>query len=136
MKTILVSYRVSDRDRSLTFYTTLGYLEVGRVDVETAELVMLRLPDESSVSLELVCRPSGGPISGESGFDHLAIEVDDLVRTRARLVAGGLKPTPIGHPGGPDGPTTCFVTDPDGYRIELVQWPDGSKGGMTEADFD
>jgi lactoylglutathione lyase len=33
------------------------------------------------------------------------------------------------------GPRTSWLTDPDGYRIELVQWPAGHAYGMTEADF-
>ena len=28
-----------------------------------------------------------------------------------------------------------FVVDPDGYRIELVQWPAGHADGITAADF-
>jgi hypothetical protein len=28
-----------------------------------------------------------------------------------------------------------WITDPDGYRIELVQWPAGHADGITEADF-
>jgi lactoylglutathione lyase len=42
---------------------------------------------------------------------------------------------PAGLPGGPDGPRTGWITDPDGYRIELVQWPAGHADGMTSADF-
>lgn len=30
---------------------------------------------------------------------------------------------------------TMWLTDPDGYRIELVQWPVGHAAGMTAADF-
>ena len=36
---------------------------------------------------------------------------------------------------GTEGPGTSWLTDPDGYRIELVQWPAGHADGMTEADF-
>jgi hypothetical protein len=36
---------------------------------------------------------------------------------------------------GPHGPKTSWLTDPDGYRIELVQWPPGHPDGITEADF-
>src|SRR4051812_34392218 len=42
-----------------------------------------------------------------------------------------------GQPGSPDGSGdlwTTWVTDPDGYRIELVQWPAGHAEGMTAAD--
>ena len=38
-------------------------------------------------------------------------------------------------PAGTEGPQTSWITDPDGYRIELVQWPAGHADGMTEADF-
>ena len=30
---------------------------------------------------------------------------------------------------------TSWLTDPDGYRIELVQWPAGHPDGMTQADM-
>jgi len=30
---------------------------------------------------------------------------------------------------------TSWVTDPDGYRIELVQWPAGYPDGMTRSDL-
>ncbi len=40
-----------------------------------------------------------------------------------------------GLPDGADGPRTSWITDPDGYRIELVQWPAGHADGITEADF-
>lgn len=32
-------------------------------------------------------------------------------------------------------PRTCWITDPDGYRIEVLQWPDGHADGITKADF-
>jgi hypothetical protein len=42
---------------------------------------------------------------------------------------------PAADPGHPDGPRTSWITDPDGYRIELVQWPAGHADGITSADF-
>jgi len=41
----------------------------------------------------------------------------------------------VEHPGGPDGPAVGWLTDPDGYRIELVEWPPGHSDGITAADF-
>jgi lactoylglutathione lyase len=35
----------------------------------------------------------------------------------------------------PDGPRTSWLADPDGYRIELVQWPPGHPDGISAADF-
>jgi lactoylglutathione lyase len=32
-------------------------------------------------------------------------------------------------------PGTTWLTDPDGYRTELVEWPAGHAAGITDADF-
>jgi lactoylglutathione lyase len=61
--------------------------------------------------------------------------VDELADTIAALSEGGLQPEPEQHPAGPAGPRTAWLTDPDGYRIELVQWPAGHADGITAADF-
>ncbi|MFD7292924.1 VOC family protein [Streptomyces sp. NPDC059897] len=136
MKTLFVSYRVTDLDHSLAFYTALGYAELGRVRAADAgHLVILHFPDEPAASLELVHRPAEGPVDVGTGFDHLAIQVDTLAATLERLAEAGLAPGPIKHPGGPEGPKTAWLTDPDGYRIELVEWPPESPDGITAETF-
>jgi lactoylglutathione lyase len=123
MRTYLFALRVGDLDRSLAFYREVGYVELSTVPFDDgSSLVWLRLPGEPSVSLELVHRPADGPVE-VGGFAHFAIEVDSLGETLARLTAAGLTPGPVEHPGGPDGPKTSWLTDPDGYRCELVEWP-------------
>ena len=80
MKTLFVSYRVTDLDRSLGFYTALGYVELGKVELGRAEggdaghLVILKFPGEPAASLELAHRPGDGRVDVGSGFDHLAIQ--------------------------------------------------------------
>ncbi|MFG2777258.1 VOC family protein [Streptomyces prunicolor] len=136
MKTLFVSYRVTELDRSLAFYTALGYVELGRVEIgDGARLMILNFPGEPAASLELVHRPGAGRVDVGSGFDHLAIQVDTLAATLERLTDAGLDPGPVQHPGGPRGPKTSWLTDPDGYRIELVEWPPGHPDGITPADF-
>jgi lactoylglutathione lyase len=135
MKTIMVAYRVADLDRSLVFYTAMGYVELGRVEVDGGHLVILKLPDEPWATLELVHRFGDGPVRAGNGFDHLAIQVDVLTATLEALTEAGLEPEPVQFPGGPDGPKTSWLTDPDGYRIELVEWPPGHPDGLTAADF-
>jgi lactoylglutathione lyase len=136
VKTLFVSYRVSDLDRSLAFYSALGYVVLGRVDLgEGCQLVMLNFPGEPAVSLELVHRSDAGRVEVGSGFDHLAIQVDVLAATLERLTGAGLEPGPVEFPGGAEGPKTSWLTDPDGYRIELVEWPAGHADGITAADF-
>ena len=136
MKTLFVSYRVSDLERSLGFYTALGYVELGRGEIgDGTRLVILKFPDEPAASLELVHRPATAPIDVGNGFDHLAIQVATLDTILEMLAEAGLEPEPAQYPGGPDGPKTSWLTDPDGYRIELVEWPSGHPDGMTAADF-
>jgi len=53
---------------------------------------------------------------------------------RTRLTARGVD---VDEPTSPDGSTdflTAMVADPDGNRIELVQWPPGHADGITAAD--
>jgi lactoylglutathione lyase len=136
MKTLFVSYRVTDLDRSLGFYIALGYVELGRVEVgDGTRLVILKFPGEPAASLELVHRPASARVDVGSGFDHLAIQVDTLATILETLAEAGLEPEPVQYPGGPDGPKTSWLTDPDGYRIELVEWPSGHPDGITAADF-
>ncbi|MFC6156407.1 VOC family protein [Kribbella jiaozuonensis] len=123
MKTVLFALRVSELERSLAFYTTVGYVNLGTVPFDDgSSLVWLRLPAEKSVSLELVHRPADGPVE-VGGFQHFAIEVDSLTETLARLTTAGLDPADPELPGGPEGPKTSRLLDPDGYRLELVEWP-------------
>ncbi|MEV0097292.1 VOC family protein [Streptomyces sp. NPDC050738] len=136
MKTLFVSYRVTQLGKSLGFYTALGYVELGRVEGgDGARLVILKFPGEPAASLELVHRPGAAPVDVGSGFDHLAIQVETLATTLQTLTEAGLRPGPVQHPGGPHGPKTSWLSDPDGYRIELVEWPSGHADGITAADF-
>jgi len=64
----------------------------------------------------------------------LQLPGDDFDATLADLAAKGIGAEPPELPGGVDGPRTSWITDPDGYRIELVQWPAGHADGITEAD--
>ncbi len=135
MRTLFVGYRVSDLERSLDFYAALGYRELGRVAFDDGgRLAVLSFPGEPVATLELVHRPNAGLVE-VGGFDHLAIQVDDLTATLVALTRSGLEPGPAELPGGPDGPQTAWLEDPDGYRIELVQWPPGHPYGLTADDF-
>ncbi len=136
MKTLHTAYRVSDLAVSVDFYSALGYEVVGRVELaDRATLTMLKFPGEGIVTLELVHRPAHGRVQIGSGFSHLVVQVDELAATIAALSQRGLKPEPEQLPAGPHGPRTSWLTDPDGYRIELVQWPPGHADGISAADF-
>ncbi len=137
MKTLHTAYRVSDLERSLTFYRTVGFREIGRVAPgDESLLVMLHLPDDGDVvTLELVHAPARGAVEIGTGFSHIVVQVDDLAAALATLAAAGIACGEIERPGGEAGPAVSTLDDPDGYGIELVQWPPGHPDDMTSADF-
>ncbi len=119
--------RVIDEARSLDFYARAFGLEVAdRIKFPDFALVYLRNP-ASPFELELTVNfDRREPYSLGDGYGHLAVTVDDLDAEHARFEREKLSPGPLRdfrH----EGKTLArffFVTDPDGYKIEVLQ-----KGG-------
>jgi lactoylglutathione lyase len=136
MRTLHFGLRVADLDRSLAFYTAVGYEVVGSVPATgIGHLTMLKLADDDFVSIELVFDPRRDDRDEGSRLSHFVIQVESMDATISRLVANGIA---VEEPGSPDGSAdlrTTWITDPDGNRIELVQWPAGHPDGMTAADL-
>ncbi|MFG3299300.1 VOC family protein [Micromonospora chersina] len=133
MRMLHLGLRVTDLDRSLAFYTALGFARIGRVpETEFGSLTMLQLPGDPFASLELVHDPAR-PVRDVGAVNHLVVQVDDLSATVADLAGQGVAAEPSTELG--PGMWTSWLTDPDGCRIELVQWPPGHPAGMTAADF-
>ena len=116
--------RVRDIDRALEFYGWLGFEPRGRLNFESAYNVYLGLPGDGDV-LELtvnVGREQAYDLG--DGYNHMALVVDDLDELLAGLADHGVEPEkPPYRVGGTDSPEEyriCFVADPDGYRIELI----------------
>ena len=55
--------------------------------------------------------------------------------TIAELASRGVEAEPPGSPDDSADFQTSWITDPDGNRIELVQWPAGHADGITAADW-
>jgi lactoylglutathione lyase len=98
---------------------------------------MLKLPGDDFVTIELVSGPSRDETAGGagSGLNHFVIEVESLQATMAELSAAGLDLEPPDSPDGSADFLTTWITNPDGDRIELVQWPAGHADGITAADW-
>jgi lactoylglutathione lyase len=116
--------RVLDLDRSIAFYQTAVGLDVAdRFDFDGFTLVYLRGPG-SDYELELVANKGAEqPYELGSGYGHFAVRVDKLDEERARLDEAGLEPESIkelSHGGALLG-RYFFVTDPDGYRVEILE---------------
>ena len=69
-----------------------------------------------------------------SGLSHFVIQVKSMNAAIAELSASGID-AEAPNSRGSDDIFTTWVVDPDGNRIELVQWPAGHGDGMTTEDF-
>jgi lactoylglutathione lyase len=58
-----------------------------------------------------------------TGYGHIAITADDLDATLERLKGQGIEPEKPPYTVREGGSRLCFVRDPDGYRIELIERP-------------
>jgi lactoylglutathione lyase len=135
MRTSHFGLRVADRERSLAFYTAVGYEVVGSVPATAlGHLTMLKLPYDDVVTIEVVHDPARGEIGPGSGPNHFVITVESVDATIRRLAAEGIDAEAPTSPDGSDDFRTTWITDPDGHRIELVQWPAGHPAGITAAD--
>lgn len=152
MRTLHLGLRVTDPERSLAFYTAVGYEVVGSVpDTPLGRLTMLKLPGDEFVSIELVHDPAGreagrdeadaGRDEAGAGLSHLVIKVESMDATLTELAARGIDAEASMSSDGSDGSDdsddlrTAWLTDPDGNRIELVQWPAGHPDGLSAADW-
>jgi lactoylglutathione lyase len=116
-------YRIGEIDRSVAFYEKLGFEEVRRMPIgDEAINVFMGMPGEDPC-LELTYNHGVTSYHLGTGYNHIAIGVEDLDGTLERLAAEGIDPEkPPYRPGGrTEGPRICFVRDPDDYRVELIE---------------
>ena len=136
MRTLHFGLRVADLGRSLAFYTAIGYEVVGGVpETPLGQLTMLKLPGDEFVTIELVYDPAQGEVNFGTGLSHFVIKVESLDAAISELAARGIGAGAPVPPDGSDEVRTTWVIDPDGNRIELVQWPAGHADGLTAADW-
>ena len=122
MKMLHTCYRVKDLDASLKFYqNALGFVEKRRREFpdDGFTLVYLIIPG-SEHELELTYNYNHPGYELGNGYSHIAVGTDDLEGLHAKSKAAGYKVTELtGLPGNP--PSYYFITDPDGYDIEVVR---------------
>jgi lactoylglutathione lyase len=115
-------YRILEIDRSVAFYEKLGFEELRRMPIrDEATNVFMGLPGDGA-RLELTHNHGRTePYEIGTGYGHIAITVDDLDATLARLAELGIEPEKPPYTVREGGSRLCFVRDPDGYRIELLE---------------
>ena len=117
--------RVTDPARSRTFYEALGFtfsrdLDIVRNGEKEATNYFFSIGDAPDV-LELTFNHDGRSYELGTGYGHIAIGVDDLDGTLARLAEQGIEPERPPYTIRDGGSRICFVRDPDDYRIEIVE---------------
>jgi len=115
-------YRIGNIDRSVAFYEKLGFEEIGRMPIgEKAINVFMGLPGEDP-RLELTYNQGVDSYELGTGYNHIALTVEDLDGILDRLAVEGIEPEkPPYRPGGrTEGHRIAFLRDPDGYRIEII----------------
>lgn len=121
MELIHTCYRITDPDRSVAFYSALGFDERRRVPIrDEAVNIFLGLPGDGD-RLELTYNFDVDAYEIGTGYGHIALSVADLDVTLARLAKLGIEPERPPYQARAGGSRLCFVRDPDGYRIELIE---------------
>jgi lactoylglutathione lyase len=116
-------YRITDPERSVAFYKALGFEERRRMPIRDEAInIFMGLPGDGD-RLELTHNFGVDSYEIGSGYGHVAVSVDDLDGALAELAEQGIEPEKPPYQVREGGSRLCFVRDPDGYRIELIERP-------------
>lgn len=116
--------RITDPEKSRAFYEALGFtferdMEIVRNGELEATNYFYSLGDSKNV-LELTFNHDGRTYELGTGYGHIAVGVDDLEASLAALAQQGIEPEREPYRVREGGSLLCFVRDPDGYRIEII----------------
>jgi lactoylglutathione lyase len=116
--------RITDPERSRAFYEALGFrferdMDIVRDGELEATNYFFGIGDQDAV-LELTYNHDGRTYELGTGYGHIAVGVDDLAATLGDLKVQGIEPEREPYRVREGGSLLCFVRDPDGYRIELI----------------
>jgi lactoylglutathione lyase len=113
-------YRITDIDRSVAFYEALGFEDRRRMPIRDEAInVFMGLPGDAD-RLELTYNFGVDSYDVGTGYGHIAVSVDDIDEALGRLKEQDIEPEREPYRVREGGSRICFVRDPDGYRIELI----------------
>lgn len=125
MELVHTCYRITDPDRSVAFYEALGFEERRRMPIRDEAInIFMGLPGDGD-RLELTHNFGVASYELGTGYGHIALAVGDLEAALERLAAQGIQPERPPYRVREGGSRLCFVRDPDGYRVELIERPAG-----------
>ena len=121
MELIHTCYRIGDPARSIAFYEALGLEKRREMPIrDEAVNYFLGVPGQDVPELELTHNFGVESYEIGTGYGHIALRVDDLAATLAALKEQGIEPEREPYRVREGGSLICFVRDPDGYRVELI----------------
>ena len=122
MDLIHTCYRVTDPERSIAFYQALGLEKRRELPIrDEAVNYFLGVPGKELPELELTHNFGVDSYELGTGYGHVALTVDDLDETLEELAGQGIEPERPPYQVREGGSRLCFVRDPDGYRVELIE---------------
>ena len=121
LKLVHTCMRVRDIDASLNFYEALGFERRGKLDFGSAYNIYMGVPGDGDTLELTVNAGQDEPYDLGNGYGHIALTVDDLDGTLGELAGKGIDPEKPPYRVREGGSRICFVRDPDGYRIELIE---------------
>jgi lactoylglutathione lyase len=121
MELIHTCYRITDPEASVSFYEALGFEKRRELPIRDEAInIFMGLPGDDD-RLELTYNFGVESYELGTGYGHIAVTVDDLDATLERLAGQGIEPEKPPYSVCEGGSRLCFVRDPDGYRIELIE---------------
>jgi lactoylglutathione lyase len=122
MELIHTCYRITDPERSIAFYEALGLEKRRELPIrEEAMNYFLGVPGKERPELELTHNFGVDSYELGTAYGHVALTVESMDETLAALAEKGIEPERPPYTVRDGGPQLCFVRDPDGYRIELIE---------------
>ena len=131
MRLLHTMLRVGDLQRSIDFYTHVMGMQLLRTTERPEQKYSLafvgygRNPEQAEIELTY----NHGVSSYEMGsaYGHIAIGVPDAYAACEKIRAGGGNVTREAGPVKGGTTVIAFVTDPDGYKVELIQRADDAE---------
>jgi len=121
MDLIHTCYRITDPKASVEFYEALGFEKRRELPIRDEAInIFMGLPGDGD-RLELTYNFGVESYELGTGYGHIAVTVEDLDGTLERLAGQGIEPEKPPYSVREGGSRLCFVRDPDGYRIELIE---------------
>jgi lactoylglutathione lyase len=121
MELIHTCYRITDPEKSVAFYEALGFEKRRELPIrEEAINIFMGLPGDDE-RLELTYNFGVESYELGTGYGHIAVTVENLDGTLERLAGQAIEPERPPYTVREGGSRLCFVRDPDGYRVELIE---------------